>query len=319
MNSNWLVRSRLKTRHLLLLVALDEHRNVHRASEFLAMSQPAVSKLLMDLEDALQVQLFERGAKGVKPTWYGETLIRHSRMVLATLDKAHEEILSRRAGLSGVVNIGTIAGPCTTVLPIALQRMNQQFPKVQIGVTMGLSNSLIKHLGEGKLDFVIGRLFEEDDKNLFAYERLDSEPLALVVRAGHPMAQATDLTLEDVLMQSWVLPPSGGALRHQFDLTFRAYGLAPPKNGVESLSLSLLTGLLLSSDMVAILSTSVADIYVKHQMFSYLPVEFNCTIGDFGLITFEGTPLSPSAQTVMRFLREAAGAQPEQRQRSGLR
>lgn len=319
MKSNWLVRSRLKTRHLLLLVALDEHRNVHRASESLAMSQPAVSKLLMDLEDALQVQLFDRGSKGVVPTWYGETLIRHSRMVLATLDKAHEEILSRRAGMSGVVNMGTIAGPSTNLLPSALQKMNQRFPKVQIGVTMGLSNMLLKQLGAGKLDFVVGRLFEEDDKNLFCFDRLGSEPLALVVRADHPMSKLKHLKLEQVVQQSWVLPPTGGALRHQFDLTFRKHGLAPPTNGVETLSLSLLTGLLLTSDMVAILSTSVADIYVKHKMFSYLPVDFNCDVGDFGLITLASATLSPSAHCFMNLLREEAHVHEALIQGSGLR
>jgi DNA-binding transcriptional LysR family regulator len=308
MNSNWLVRSRLKTRHLLLLVALDEQRNVHRASELLAMSQPAVSKLLMDLEEALQVQLFVRGSRGVTPTWYGETLIRHSRMVLSTLDKAHEEIQSRRAGLSGIVNIGTIVGPTTTMLPLALQEMNERFPKVQINVTMDLSNVLLAHLSAGKLDFVIGRLFEEDDKHLYGFERLGTEPLALVVRSGHPLAKAKNLKLDQVLKQSWVLPPSGGALRHQFDLAFRKSGMAPPKNGVETLCLSLLTGLLLSSDMVAILSTSVAEIYVKHQMFSYLPVEFNCNVGDYGLITLEGVTLSPSTLTFMTLLREKASS-----------
>lgn len=308
MSTHWLVRSRLKTRHLLILVALDDHRNVHRAALHLAMSQPAVSKLVLELEEALQVPLFDRQSKGMVPTWYGETLIRHSRTVLATLDKANEEILSRRSGLSGFVKLGTIVGPTTTVLPRSLIRMNRLFPKVQLDIAMDLSNVLLKQLGMGHLDFVIGRLFHEDDMQAFDFERLGSEPLALVVRAAHPLARQPSVNLQQVLAQSWVLPPTGGALRQQFDRVFRENGLTPPSQGVETLSLSLTTALLLSSDMVAILAASVADIYVKHGVFAYLPVTFSCALDDYGLITRKHTPLSPSAMTFMAFLKEDAKA-----------
>src|SRR5690606_21780709 len=55
----WFVRARLRTRQLMLLIAIEEHGNIHRAAESLNMSQPAASKLLKDLEDLIGVQLFE--------------------------------------------------------------------------------------------------------------------------------------------------------------------------------------------------------------------------------------------------------------------
>ena len=57
-NVPWFVRARLKTRQLMLLIAIDEEGNIHRAAETLAMSQPAASKLLKDLEEMLGVSLF---------------------------------------------------------------------------------------------------------------------------------------------------------------------------------------------------------------------------------------------------------------------
>ena len=64
--SHWFIRARLKTRQLLLLVALAEEGNIHRASEVLNMTQPAASKLLKDLEDVLGVSLFDRLPRGMR-------------------------------------------------------------------------------------------------------------------------------------------------------------------------------------------------------------------------------------------------------------
>ena len=66
-NPNWFLRARLKTRQLLLLIALDDERNIHRAAEVLFMTQPAASKQLKDLEDMLDVKLFERHPRGMEP------------------------------------------------------------------------------------------------------------------------------------------------------------------------------------------------------------------------------------------------------------
>ena len=93
--THWFIRARLKTRQLLLLMALEEEGNIHRAAQVLNMTQPAASKLLKELEDMLGVPLFDRLPRGMRATWYGETMIRHARMALASLSQAHDEIEAR--------------------------------------------------------------------------------------------------------------------------------------------------------------------------------------------------------------------------------
>src|SRR5439155_612001 len=80
--SHWFIRARLKTRQLLLLVALAEEGNIHRASEVLDMTQPAASKLLKDLEDVLGVLLFDRLPRGMRP---GHPLLAIDRLSLRDL------------------------------------------------------------------------------------------------------------------------------------------------------------------------------------------------------------------------------------------
>eukprot|EP01030_Chromulinospumella_sphaerica_P026977 gene26977-27205_t len=75
------------------------------------MTQPAASKLLKDLEDVLGVSLFERLPRGMRPTWYGDTMIRHARAALASLNQAHEELQAAKNGQFGQVNLGSITAP----------------------------------------------------------------------------------------------------------------------------------------------------------------------------------------------------------------
>ena len=107
----WFIRARLKTRQLMLLTAICDEGNIHRAAEVLNMSQPAASKLLKDLEDMLGVSLFERQPRGMRPNWYGETMIRHARIALSSLREAGQEVDALKAGLSGHVSLGAITGP----------------------------------------------------------------------------------------------------------------------------------------------------------------------------------------------------------------
>ena len=80
-NPNWFLRARLKTRQLLLLIALDDERNIHRAAEVLCMTQPAASKQLKDLEDMLDVKLFELGpgANAVSRAWASRPWLNRGR------------------------------------------------------------------------------------------------------------------------------------------------------------------------------------------------------------------------------------------------
>ena len=118
--TNWFLKARLKTRQLLLLVAIDDERNIHRAADLLHMTQPAASKQLKDLEDMLGVALFERHPRGMSPTSYGEAMIRHARMALTSLSQAHDDILALKSGLSGQVDVGMIMTPGITVVPKAI-------------------------------------------------------------------------------------------------------------------------------------------------------------------------------------------------------
>jgi hypothetical protein len=95
------LRLHLNTRQLTLLVHLDEDPRLSRAASATGLTQSAASKLLRQVETALDVKLFERHARGVIPTRYGEILLRHARLALSELALAHEGIFALKSGVCG--------------------------------------------------------------------------------------------------------------------------------------------------------------------------------------------------------------------------
>src|SRR5438105_1763468 len=132
--THWFIRARLKTRQLLLLVAIAEEGNIHRAAEVLHMTQPAASKLLKDLEDVLDVSLFDRLPRGMRPTWYGEAMIRHARVALASLNQAHDEVQALKAGRFGQVIVGAITTPGLTLPPQAITAVIMPYPTPSVSL-----------------------------------------------------------------------------------------------------------------------------------------------------------------------------------------
>ena len=304
--NHWFIRARLKTRQLLLLVALAEEGNIHRAAQVLSMTQPAASKLLKDLEDVLDVPLFDRLPRGMRPTWYGETMIRHARMALGSLNHAHDELNALKNGHFGQVGIGAITSPGLTLLPAAVALAKQEHPSLRISLEIETSPVLLDHLEQGKLDVVLGRLYAEHDKTHLRYEPLTEELVCAVARPGHPLLGMTGLGLRDVHAAGWIVPPQGSVLRHRFDLMFQQEGLAPPINIIETPALLFITRMLQQSDMVAVLAADVAHYYASHGLVSVLPLAMPCHMDAFGIITRADRLLSPGAKVMMKAIKQTS-------------
>ena len=306
LNPNWFLKARLKTRQLLLLIALDDHRNIHRAAEELHMTQPAASKQIKDLEEMLDVRLFDRLPRGMEPTMFGETMIRHARMALTSLALAHDDIVALKAGLAGQVEVGVIMTPAMALLPKAIARVKEQAPMLRIGAHMEASNVLLDRLQRGTLDFMIGRILEKENSAGLIYEELTEEPACAVVRVGHPLLEAKQLELKDICERAWILPPHGSILRHRFDMMFRRAGLAIPVNVVDTTALLLITALLQQTDALHVMPLEVAKYYASLRVLSILPIELPCKMDAFGIIRQQDHLLSPGADLLLKAVRVAA-------------
>ena len=302
----WFNASRLKTRQLLLLLHLYEQRSVLRAAEAASMTQPAASKLLAEMEDLLGVKLFERHARGVEPTWYGQVLVRRARAAMSEIGRAQEEIAALRSGRMGQASIGTVVNPGTTLVPQAVAEVKREFPDILIRVEMDYSRHLVAKLLDGQLDIVIGRIMGPEGAGELDFEPLADEPHSVIARAGHPLANRGTLQHVDLVRYGWVLPPADSVLRSRLDSMFLEHGVQAPMNAIETSSLPVTTNLLRGSDLLTALPVDSVAPLIQAKLLTVLPIDLGVRMESFGIILRRDYVLPPGAERILQALRSTA-------------
>jgi DNA-binding transcriptional LysR family regulator len=291
-----------------LLVRLDDERSLVRAAATAGLTQPAASKLLRQIESALDVKLFDRHARGMTPTCYGEILVRHARLALSELGLAREEIVALKSGLSGKAALGTVLSPGTNLVPKAIVRMKQRYPGILACVEIGPSRELVRKLLQGDLDMVVGRVLDCTRSDELVYEPLAAdEPHVVIASAQHPLAGRKELQLEHLIEQPWILPPAGSLVRDKLTDMFVQHGMSRPTNIIETDCLPMITSLLQQSNMVVALPEEAVQSCCKAGILTVLVRNLPLSVGAFGLITRRHHKLSSGAQVMLRTLREEAG------------
>lgn len=302
-----LARPHLKTHQLVFLVHLDEERRLARAAAAAGLTQPAASKLLRQIEETLDVKLFERHARGVAPTRYGEILVRHARSALSEIGLAREELAALKAGLTGKTAVGTIVEPGANLVPAAIATLKERYPGTLVRVEIDASRQLVQRLLQGHLDVVVARLLDAESAEEFAYEPLASdEPHAVIASARHPLAGRAHLRLEDLIEQPWIVPPPGSLVREKLAAMFLRQGLPQPLDIVETSSLPMITALLEQGRMIVALPEVSVGSYCKAGILKVLMSDLPLGIGGFGLITRRNRELAAGARLLLSTLREIA-------------
>ena len=301
------MRARLKTRQLMLLVHLDDHRCVLRAAESAGMTQPAASKLLRDIETVVDAKLFERHARGIVPTWYGEIWVRHARLALLEMHQAQDEIVALESGQSGKVAVGTVLSPGTNLIPMTVARVKQQYPSMVISIELDASKPLVEKLLQGQLDMLVARVLDWQVADGLSFEPLADERHAVIAGRGHPLAGKRNLRLEDLVEQAWVLPPPGSLVRDRLVSVFMDRGLTLPRNLVQTNSHPVIPSLLRMTNMIAPLPREAVQPEFDRGDLTVLMEDIGLTIGNFGIITRGHHRLSPGARFMLEALRETAG------------
>jgi DNA-binding transcriptional LysR family regulator len=306
--AEWFLRSRLKLRHLRLVVALDECRNLHRAAETMNIAQPAASKLLAEIEEILNQPLFERHPRGLAPNVQGEILIRSAKVVLRTLVQAGEEITAFSNGDAGVVTVGTVMAPMVELLVEAIDQVRVLHPRLRITVELDVSDVLVNRMQEGAVDFSLARIPHGMDPTLFEYRELWGEDIHFLCREGHPLAERKDLTLHDLTGCPWVLQPRGAPLRQVIDRAFLSAGLPAPDNVINSTSAVMAMIMVDRSDAITAMEMQVAKLLSGMGMFRILDTAFPMRVEPYGLLRLAGRPLSPGARRLYEAIAAVAAA-----------
>jgi DNA-binding transcriptional LysR family regulator len=305
---DWHLRSRLKARQLALLVAIAEHRSLRKAAEHVAVTQPAATRMLKELEDALGVPLFDRFAWGMQATPYGETMIRYARGVLTDLSEARDEIAALAAGARGKLRIGSVTGAVPGLLAPALQRVRLGRPGLKVFVLVNASDVLAAALRQGRLDVAIGQLPADAEPGEFECERLRDEPLCLVARAGHPLTRSRKLDSTAFAGLTWILHPPESRMRADVSAALARARISLPGDVIETVSIVATLALLQGSDAISVLPVDLALHYARYGLLARLPLELPAGGSATELLTRANRRLAPAAQDFVAALRGLAPA-----------
>ena len=303
---DWYMQLNLKARHLRLITALYDHGNLKQVAEISHVTVPAVSKALAELEKGLGLELFSRTAQGLRPTAYGECLVRHARTLMTEIHQARDELKSLSSGAEGKVHVGAFPAATSVLLPQAIALLKQRSPRTNVLVTEGIAQTLLPELWQGRVDIVVGRLPVRNATDGFDEKELLDEPVSLMIRNQHPLARKKRLKWADLQPYPWVLPPTGTILRAPLERTLEQHGVALPNNYVETLSTSLARAYLLVTDAIAVMAGAVA--HDAAQPLKILPLTFPHVMRPRGVLWNKNRGLTPGAELMVQCLEEAATA-----------
>jgi DNA-binding transcriptional LysR family regulator len=305
-SSNFLLRA-LTLRHLRLLIAIEELRQVGRVAVAMNISQPAVSKALAEIENGVGVALFERTPQGMVPTAHGTCLLHYAHMMTNEIARAADELTGIEQGIAAAVTVGATFGAGTGhLLGAATLQARQRLPELAVTVIDGAREFLLRQLRTARLDLVVGTVGDAATP-----PDLDCTPLyidapAIVCGTRHALAAKRKPGWAAMLGEPWVLPPRTTRVRAAVEALLRQAGAARPRVLAETLSLDLTLELLAQGGALAVLPQHLARRLAMAGQVRILEVETPGLVMAISVFSLAGAPGSTAVDTFKGCLIEAA-------------
>lgn len=303
------VARRLKFYQLVVFDQVLQSGSLVRAAQALNLTQPAVTKIIHELESYFDAPLLVRGNRGVTATDLGELVVRRAKSLLAELRSLTDEVNAFQEGTSGHVMIGTLISASTSLLPRAMQLLKERAPGVLVSLRVGQMDQLFPALAVGELDMVVGRVPDDwrwrQESPMLEVEVLYGEQLSVVAGSQHPLFDRPQVNLEDLHAFPWVLPTRDSLLRRTADKLFAEAGLNTPANVVESLS--ILTNITLMQDQqtVALMPFEASQQFVQAGLLRAFNLGAPMQFGDIGCFYSNSRALGPAARLFRECLSQA--------------
>lgn len=298
---------RLKLRDLHVLMSVAQCGSMGRAAVELAISQPAISKAIADVEHTLKVRLFDRTPAGVEPTRYGRALLKWGHAVFDDLRQSVKEIEYLSDPASGEVRLGCTEPMAAGFVPAIIDRLVQKYPKMIFHVTQADPATLQeRELRPRHIELAVGRILEPLRSGEINAEVLFRESIYVVTGEGSKWARRRKVALADLQNEAWALPPPGSVGHTYLTKAFRSAGLEMPQAAVSAYSMHLSAQLMSTGRYLGVVPGSMIHFNASHRGLAVVPVDLGLRPGPAGIVTLKNRTLSPIAQLFIETARELA-------------
>lgn len=293
----------MKLNALQALVAAIEEGSLRGAARRVGLSQPALTKMVRELEIELAAPLLVRTSQGVLPTAQGKVLFEHALKVARELSQAADQIHQLGGDMRGELNIAAVPVAVMLLIPEALRTFGREFPGIRLRVSEELFIEQLQGLRSGQVDIAVSGIPDGLASGEFVIEPLIDTTMVVVARKGSRHAKAR--RLEQLSEARWVYTSAATNTGYASRL-YERHGLpVPPVGAVVNSTLALLS-LVGSGDYVGLLPRQIAQHPLAAAYISQVPVAEAGLPLTVGAIIRSGSVVSPAIRHFIAHLHRAA-------------
>jgi LysR family transcriptional regulator, regulator for genes of the gallate degradation pathway len=303
------VLSGITSTQLNALIGVVEAGAFARAARRAGRARAAVQRAARQLEKSLGTELFEVTSFGVRPTREAEKLALRTRLAFAEVAQGQAEVAAAEGTGSGSTTIGAMPLARSVLVARAVLEFAQTRPEHGISILDGPYESMLGALRRGGADVLVGALRDPVPSEDVVQEHLFEDPLAIVVGAGHPLADGAAPTLAALARYPWIAPRRDSPLRRHFDALIARLERPRPVAPIECNSLVAARSMLIASDRVMLLSEHQIHHELETGQLVALPHPFGSVTRSIGLtVRRDWRPTEVQGQLVDGLRRHAQAA-----------
>lgn len=203
----------IETRLLQYFLAVAEEQSITKAAEYLHISQPTLSKQMMDLEESLGKQLLIRGRKKVTLTEEGTFLRGRAQEIISLMDKTESAFRENEQSISGDVYIGCGEHRSTFSIMQIIRSIQEEYPDIQFHFFSSNADAITERLDKGLLD--MGILLEPEISPRYDYQKLQlRETWGILMRKDSPLAGKKEITFPELTDLPLIMPSQTSNRNH---------------------------------------------------------------------------------------------------------
>jgi DNA-binding transcriptional LysR family regulator len=294
---------RIKLRALAILQETVAAGSMAKAARALAMTQPAVSYAIAELEQALGVALLDRTPQGVTATVYGEALVRRGAVMINELRQGVDDIAFLADPSAGEIRIGTTP-PMSALAAAAINRLAPRHPSMAFHLMVEHTDALLRELHRRGIELVVSRMIEPAAPEGFSAEILFHDRLIVIAGRHNPWTRRRRVALADLMQDPWALPPAEGFLGPLIRAAFSTCGLDAPRPAVITASTYTLAMLAAEGPFLFIHPATMLRVPPGHPQLAAVPVELPGGHNPIGLLRLRDRTSGPVAAVFAAALRE---------------
>lgn len=295
---------RLKLRDLNIFVVTVKERSMSKAATVLAVSQPAISKAIADMERSLGAPLLDRTSHGVEPTLYGRALLTRAFAVFDELRHCVEDIDLLLDPTIGEVRLGCTEPLAAGLVPHTIEAINRQHPRISFQVLEAGFATLQRQLRDREIEVLLGRAPAAVSDEDLVSEVLFEDRLLVVAGSSNKWLRRSRIDFSELLTEPWVLPQRGTIAASLVDEAFRSLGFAPP-TAIGSASMAFNIHLLAGGRFLSLLPQSMVHFSAKRLPLHVLEVDLPLRLRPLLIVTLKNRALSSPALLFIQRVRSA--------------